>query len=257
MLSNASMGKQFWAEAASTSCYLINMSPSTAIEKKTPMEVWSGSPSDYSQLKVFGCTAYAHVNNGKLEPRAAKCVFLGYSSGVKGYKLWNPETKKSMLSRSLVFNESKMYYSNCATNAHDDVPQKVSVQVENLDEGDHVIDDDAGAQDTHVLDTDSPAIMSSPILQPTQPMAVDMPIRVRKPMRRLIEECNMSFALNCAEEVDCSAEPSTYTEAVVSGDREKWVVAMQEEMQSLEKKWHMGHCSLTCREEGSTLQMDF
>jgi hypothetical protein len=48
--------------------------------------------------------------------------FLGYGSGVKGYKLWNPETKKSMLSRSVVFNESEMYYSNRATNAHDDVP---------------------------------------------------------------------------------------------------------------------------------------
>jgi hypothetical protein len=167
MLSNASMGRQFWAEAASIACYLINMSPSTTTEKKTPMEVWSGSPSDYSQLKVFCCTTYAHVNNSKLEHRAAKCVILGYSSGVKGYKLWNPKIKKSMLSRSVVFNESEMYYSNRATNAHDDVPQKVSVQVENLDEGDHVIDYDAGTQDTHVLDTDSPAIVNSPILQPT------------------------------------------------------------------------------------------
>jgi hypothetical protein len=55
------------------------------------------------------------------------------------------ETKKSMLSRSVVFNESKMYYANCATNAHDNVPQIVSVQVQNLDEGDHVIHDDVGA----------------------------------------------------------------------------------------------------------------
>jgi hypothetical protein len=86
------------------------------------MEVWSGSPSDYSQLKVFRCTTYVHVDNGKLEPRAAKCVFLGYGSGVKGYKLWNPKTKKSMLSRSVVFNKSEMYYSKCATNAHNDVP---------------------------------------------------------------------------------------------------------------------------------------
>jgi hypothetical protein len=50
-----------------------------------------------------------------------------------------------MLSRSVVFNESEMYYAYRATNAHDDVPQKVSVQVENLDEGDHVIHDDVGA----------------------------------------------------------------------------------------------------------------
>jgi hypothetical protein len=53
--------------------------------------------------------------------------FLDYGSGVKGYKLWDPETKKSMLSRSVVFNESEMYYSNRATNAHDNVPRKVSV----------------------------------------------------------------------------------------------------------------------------------
>jgi hypothetical protein len=144
MLSNASMCRQFWAEAASTTCYLINRSSSIAIEKKTPMEVWSGSPSYHSQLEVFGCTTYAHVDNGKLESRAIKCVFLGYGSGVKGYKLWNPETKKSMLTRSVVFNESEMYSSNNTINAHDDVPQKVNVQVEHSDEGDHVIHDDVG-----------------------------------------------------------------------------------------------------------------
>jgi hypothetical protein len=66
-------------------------------------------------------------------------------------------------------------------------------------------------------------------------------------MRRLIEECNMSFTLSCAEEVDCSAEPSTYTEAIISGDREKWVVAMQEEMQSLE---HNGTWDIVCLPAG-------
>jgi hypothetical protein len=71
--------------------------------------VWFGTPADYSQLKVFGCTAYAHVDNGKLEPKAVKCLFLGYSSGVKGYKLWNPETGKTFMSRSVVFNESVMF----------------------------------------------------------------------------------------------------------------------------------------------------
>ncbi|KAG8480945.1 hypothetical protein CXB51_025615 [Gossypium anomalum] len=57
MLSNANLPKSFWAEAAFTACFLINRSPSVAIEKKTPQEVWSGNPANYSDLKIFGCPA--------------------------------------------------------------------------------------------------------------------------------------------------------------------------------------------------------
>ena len=87
MLSNAGLGKEFWAEAISTGCYLVNRSPNTSIECKTPEEVWSGKPADYSNLRVFGCPAYVHVNEGKLEERAKKGVFVGYPMNVKGYKV--------------------------------------------------------------------------------------------------------------------------------------------------------------------------
>ncbi|GJT50780.1 retrovirus-related pol polyprotein from transposon TNT 1-94 [Tanacetum coccineum] len=63
-------------------------SPSTAIEKKTPIEMWSGHPSDYEILRIFGCVAYPHDKQGKLEPREIKCVLLGYPKGVKGYRLY-------------------------------------------------------------------------------------------------------------------------------------------------------------------------
>ncbi|KAG8498521.1 hypothetical protein CXB51_004926 [Gossypium anomalum] len=39
MLLNANLPKSFWAEAASTTCFFINRSPSIVIEKKTPQEV--------------------------------------------------------------------------------------------------------------------------------------------------------------------------------------------------------------------------
>jgi hypothetical protein len=117
MLSNSGLSRKFWAEAGSTACHLINCSPSTAIGKKTPIEVWSGSPYDYSQLKNFCYTAYAHVDNGKLESRAIKCIFLGYGSGVKAYKLWNPEAHKAFYSRNVVFNESTMFTLDLSTSA--------------------------------------------------------------------------------------------------------------------------------------------
>jgi len=87
MLSNVGLHRHFWAEATSTACYLITRSPSIAFNKKTPIEVCYGSLANYLELRVFGCTVYAHVDNRKLEPRAVKCIFLGYKSGVKGYKL--------------------------------------------------------------------------------------------------------------------------------------------------------------------------
>ncbi|KAG8481120.1 hypothetical protein CXB51_025896 [Gossypium anomalum] len=108
MLSNANLPKSFWAEEASTAYFLINRSPSVAIEKKTPQEVWSGIPANYSDSKIFGCPAYAHIDNGKLEPRSIKYVFLGYKAGVKGYKLWCPENRKVVISRDVVFDETAM-----------------------------------------------------------------------------------------------------------------------------------------------------
>jgi hypothetical protein len=110
MLSNSCLSKKNWAKAASTVCHLINCSPSIAISKKTSIEVWSDSPYDYSQWRAFCCTAYAHVDNGKFEPSTIKCIFLGYGSGVKAYKLWNPEAHKAFYSRNVMFNESTYVY---------------------------------------------------------------------------------------------------------------------------------------------------
>ena len=42
MLSNAGLPKSFWVEAVFTTCFLINRSLSTAIDKTTPQEVWFG-----------------------------------------------------------------------------------------------------------------------------------------------------------------------------------------------------------------------
>ncbi|GJX14823.1 gag-pol polyprotein [Tanacetum coccineum] len=41
MLATASLGKSFWAKVVNTACYVINRSPSTAVELKTPMEMWT------------------------------------------------------------------------------------------------------------------------------------------------------------------------------------------------------------------------
>ncbi|GJR08587.1 retrovirus-related pol polyprotein from transposon TNT 1-94 [Tanacetum coccineum] len=86
MLATASLGKSFWAEAVNTACYVINRSPSTAVELKTPMEMWTGKPINYSDLHIFG----------------------RYADGVKGYRLWDPTAHKVVVSRDVVFMEDKI-----------------------------------------------------------------------------------------------------------------------------------------------------
>lgn len=56
---------------------------------------------------------YAHVNNGKLVPRTVKCMFLGYASESKGYRMWCPESKKVIQNRDTrdTFNETAILSS--------------------------------------------------------------------------------------------------------------------------------------------------
>lgn len=91
MLSNANLTKGFRAKAAMVTTYLINMSPSSIVGFKTPIEKWSFYPPNLDNVGVFGCMVYAHISQGKLEPRDVKCMFSGYPKRVKGYKLWSNE----------------------------------------------------------------------------------------------------------------------------------------------------------------------
>ncbi|MDD0148430.1 hypothetical protein PSY31_22260, partial [Shigella flexneri] len=111
MLGAAGLGKEFWAEAVITACYVINRSPSTAIELKAPMEMWTGNPVDYSNLHIFGSLVYAMYNaeeTTKLDPKSRKCLFLGYADEVNGYRLWDTTAHKVVIIRDIIFVEDKL-----------------------------------------------------------------------------------------------------------------------------------------------------
>lgn len=62
LLTNAGLSKSFWREAMPITCNLINRCSTSAISNKTPIEKWSGKHEDYSNIRVFGCVAYAHIH---------------------------------------------------------------------------------------------------------------------------------------------------------------------------------------------------
>ncbi|KAL5757330.1 hypothetical protein ACOSP7_019941 [Xanthoceras sorbifolium] len=235
MLSNSGLSKDFWAEAASTACHLVNRSPSTAIGIKTPEELWSGKPAEYSDLKVFGCPAYAHINDGKLEPRSKRCIFIGYPSGVKGYKLWCPDPKspKVIISRDVVFDESAMLYPVKETSTRKEIfvssntnAASSSKQVE------FEVENEPSLQNRVQMPTPIEE-EETPQSEEEDSIARHKPPRKKRRPQRLADY--VSFALAVAEDTNAVGEPSTYSEAISCDDSAKWLVAMQEEVESLHK----------------------
>lgn len=94
LLHQHSVPKFFWGEAVLTATYLINRVPSRVLGHLSPFQCLSSHFPELSlhaslPLKVFGSVAFVHVfkhHMDKFDPRALKCVFLGYSPTQKGYK---------------------------------------------------------------------------------------------------------------------------------------------------------------------------
>jgi len=42
-----------------------------------------------------------------LDSKSEKCIFIEYKDGLKGYKIWNPVTRKVVYSQDVVFREIK------------------------------------------------------------------------------------------------------------------------------------------------------
>nr|GEW09260.1 retrovirus-related Pol polyprotein from transposon TNT 1-94 [Tanacetum cinerariifolium] len=142
-------------------------------------------------------------------PRAVKCIFLGYGSGVKGYHVLCPDPKyhKIIHSRDVTFNE------------------KVTINFGKDLMPPHNVDNN------HTEDDGS--MPTSPQSQPQTEylLARDRQRRqVNRSLRLEDYQCDLvayAFAATAHIE-DC--EPTNYLKAISSLECDKWVVTMEEEM---------------------------
>jgi hypothetical protein len=196
-----------------TASYLVNRSPSSMLDDKTPQEVWTGNKPSLTHLKVFGCDAYVHVpkeNMSKIDKKDEKCIFIGYKDGLKGYKLWNPETNKVVYSRDVVFREIKDVVKHEVLPSKEE-PEKIEFDLKD-DELESTKEQESEEEDPH-----------TPVLR-----------RLARE-RRLSErytpyDFHSFFSLFITDD-----DPRTVREAVDSEDGNLWKRAMDEEMEALDK----------------------
>ncbi|CAL1371911.1 unnamed protein product [Linum trigynum] len=62
----------------------------------------------------------------KLAPKAARCVFLGYSDRHKGYLCYDPENPRLRIAYHVVFMEQVMYFSHSSAESRDNFKRSLS-----------------------------------------------------------------------------------------------------------------------------------
>ncbi|KAL1536502.1 hypothetical protein AAHA92_29144 [Salvia divinorum] len=233
------------------------MCPSSSIGGDTPDYRWYGDFGNYSHLRTFGCKAYAHLKQSKLDARALKCVMLGYQPGVKGYRLWcvEPGNHKIIISRDVVFSESEMHFkttsqtqSNKGKSLASANSDNSEAQVENqsdlggeFESGNADIEFESGDADIDVSSDEdgndrqtNTQVDAQADLRNYQ-LARDRVRRTNiRPPAKYVDSEMLYFALCVAEQVVFS-EPETYQAAINGPENDRWLQAMIEEIESLIK----------------------
>lgn len=109
-LKRMKMPSNFWGEAVRHSVYILNMLPTRALTGRTPYEAWNGKKPSLHHVKVFGCLAHVKVqgvHTRKLDDRSRVVIYLGSERGTKAYLLYNPKDGSLLVSRDVVFEQTK------------------------------------------------------------------------------------------------------------------------------------------------------
>ena len=93
----------------------MNWTPTTSVHNVFPYQKLWGRKPIMTYFCVFGTLCYTHVPSKvrhKMDARLIKCIFLGYLDERKGYKCYDPSTRRVYISRDVVFDERDSWYKS-------------------------------------------------------------------------------------------------------------------------------------------------
>ena len=187
------------------------------LDGKTPFKAWYGKKPNISHLRVFGCSACIHIpkyKRKKLDPKAKKCIFLGYGTSRKGYRLYDWKTWSIVHSRDVIFSE--------LSTGNEGAKEKQHVQVEHFSEEPEAPD----------LEEDSNKVLpDDDSEEPKEENSTDAPAPRRTSTREIRRPDYYGSHVYAATELQKA--PQTVKEALNCSEKEQWEAAMQKEMDSI------------------------
>nr|GFC62565.1 retrovirus-related Pol polyprotein from transposon TNT 1-94 [Tanacetum cinerariifolium] len=108
MLSAAKVPLFFWAEAIATACFTQNCSLVIPRHEKAPYHIINNRKPSVKFFHIFGSVCYI-VRDGenldKMKEKGDECIFVGYSTQSRAYRVFNKRTRVIMESIHVNFDE--------------------------------------------------------------------------------------------------------------------------------------------------------
>ena len=239
MLIHAKLPNLLWAEAVSTASYLRNRMVTTALQSKfTSYQLCFGKKPDLRHIRVFGCVVYSHVWEGnpkKLDKKAHKLWFIGYTETTKNYRFFDEEKRRCYVRHDLIFNENDYggkEINNCEsieeTNTEiDNEEMLIEREVEVQEENQELLDQE-----------EQPTLPTAPSQQQITPAQdeepTSQPPRRSERSRKLpVHYGHDDYANQACDQASKIVEPATIEEAFQSHNSKEWKEATDAEYASL------------------------
>ncbi|CAI7871225.1 unnamed protein product [Closterium sp. NIES-53] len=280
LLIEAGLPDYFWPDAVRSAFVAKNRALThVGADKLVPYVEWIGRKPKVDMLQVFGCMCMAlvpkHLRHNKLGAKAIWAVHLGMAQKSKGWLLWDPFTKKFLVSRDCKFMENMMYKDWKAENEakigmrfgevkssgleHVELPLELSSsttttrQSSLVNGGEEAKDAEEEEEEVQQVSERAPTLpsrtMSAPRIRVTPQQRQGLyvpPAEEGKPAKSglagvalIVGDDEESDYDECAfaffSPVEMSGEPATLKEALESSDAEEWKKAMESELMSIEE----------------------
>lgn len=202
----------------------------------------------------FGSIGFALKlpSGGKFDPKSEKMIFVGYAEQAKAFKMYNPKSKKIVLSRDVEFIEDELFKEDPVEEFRDEdlvvLRSSLTGSEQNSPIQDVTTDEVQVAQEVVLPDAES---VIEPIGITTEPEVVGTGriVHLSNKKRENFELLNPGVNLNKRkgrptidrsepgrpvkrfrfELSSMSIEPHTYTQALHSNDNQQWQASMTEE----------------------------
>lgn len=255
-----------WTEATRHIVHLRNVTSNKALDGMTPYEHANRSKPNLEHLRTWGCKAWVfdHGHKRKLDPRSTLCVYVGNDKNPGTYRLYNPETRKFIHSRDVVFDENAYYFAGRSRDINQEArllvepsadtvkrsedsamkatePDKVTTDykegdIEDLMDTNDEQDEESEKEDSAILDRQGESLPTSPPDPISSPLIHHRPERNRKPPVR--------FAYLHKSDTLLPPEPKTIQEALAGPEAQFWRKAVFAEWNTLNGRKTFHQCSL-------------